>query len=521
MSSARGVVAAGHPATAEAGADVLREGGNAVDAAVAAVLTSFVAESPLTGFGAGGFMLVHEPGNPDVLIDFFVAAGGSDGVERTAELVPIPVYFDQTPQTFHVGAASCGVPGNPAGLERAIERFGSMPLSKLVVAGARLAREGVRVNAQQAYIFKLLEPILRFSPESDALYAPRETMLKEGDTFRYPEMGDALERFGAEGAAPFYGGEIGRAVCAWVRERGGTLGVEDMEAYEAIEREPIRVRFRDTDVLTTPPPSSGGILLAFALGLLERLGEHSGVEAVVAAMEAANASRGEAFHEGLHDQGYAERFLDPARVDRVAERIRSGDWIGGAGGAGGPGDGLGSTTHVATLDAKGMCATVTCSNGTCSGMLVPGTGVHVNNMLGEEDLNPHGFHRIPPGRRVSSMMSPTVVLREGQIALGLGSAGSNRIRSAILQVILRELEDGMKTDEAVRAPRLHFEAGTVQAEPGVDPEGLDRLEQRGVPVVRWERQNLYFGGVQAVARASGGELDGGGDPRRGGSVAPA
>jgi gamma-glutamyltranspeptidase/glutathione hydrolase len=154
-------------------------------------------------------------------------------------------------------------------------------------------------------------------------------------------------------------------------------------------------------------------------------------------------------------------------------------------------------------------------------MLVPGTGVHVNNMLGEEDLNPHGFHRIPPGRRVSSMMSPTVVLRDGEIALGLGSAGSNRIRSAILQVILRALEDGLEADEAVRAARLHFEAGTVQAEPGVDPEGLDRLEQRGVPVVRWQRQNLYFGGVQAVAREPSGALDGGGDPRRGGSVAHA
>ena len=112
--SAKGVVAAGHPLTAEAGAEVLREGGNAVDAAASAVLTSFVTESPLTGFGAGGFMLVHKPGVPDVLFDYFVAAGGADGVERKAELVPIPVYFDETPQTFNCGAASCGVPGNPA-----------------------------------------------------------------------------------------------------------------------------------------------------------------------------------------------------------------------------------------------------------------------------------------------------------------------------------------------------------------------------------------------------------------------
>jgi gamma-glutamyltranspeptidase/glutathione hydrolase len=141
-------------------------------------------------------------------------------------------------------------------------------------------------------------------------------------------------------------------------------------------------------------------------------------------------------------------------------------------------------------------------------------------MLGEEDLNPLGFHQIPAGRRVPSMMAPTVVLRGGEIALGLGSAGSNRIRSAILQTIIRYLEDGMGPEEAVRAPRIHFEDGEVQAEPGVDEAALKRLESRGVPVARWQRQNLYFGGVQAVAGEPGrsGGPSGGGDPRRGGAV---
>jgi gamma-glutamyltranspeptidase/glutathione hydrolase len=171
------------------------------------------------------------------------------------------------------------------------------------------------------------------------------------------------------------------------------------------------------------------------------------------------------------------------------------------------------------LDAQGNCASVTCSNGTGSGVVVPGTGEHLNNMLGEEDLNPQGFHRIPPGRRVSSMMSPTLALRDGEVMLGLGSAGSNRIRSAILQVVVKVLEDGMDADEAVHAGRLHFEAGTVQAEPGMDEAGLADLERRGVPVVRWKRQNLYFGGAQAVSRdPETDELSGGGDPRRGGAV---
>ena len=514
----RGVVAAGHPVTAEAGAEVLREGGNAVDAAVCAVLTSFVAESPLTGFGAGGFMLVHRPAgaapgrasrakrevsgvpeeaaSEDVLFDFFVAAGGADGAGRGSELIPIPVDFGGTVQVFHVGAASCGVPGNPAGLERVRDRFGSVPMERLAAPGIRLGREGVMVTPEQAYFHEILDPILTSTPEGAALYAPEGRVLREGETFRFPEAADALERFAAEGAEPFYRGDIAATIAEWVRERGGTLGMDDLAAYETLEREPVAARFRDADGLTNPPPSSGGILIAYALAVLERLGERTGVEELVEATRQANERRTEEFAEGLHDRRFVETFFDEL-----------------------PGNGLGSTTHLAVLDADGMCASVTCSNGTGSGLVVPGTGVHVNNMLGEEDLNPRGFHRIPPGRRVSSMMAPTVALRDGEVVLGLGSAGSNRIRSAILETTVRVLEQGMDAGEAVRSPRLHFEAGTVQAEPGVDEEGLARVEEAGTPVVRWTRRNLYFGGVQAVARdPATGELSGGGDPRRGGAV---
>jgi gamma-glutamyltranspeptidase/glutathione hydrolase len=433
------------------------------------------------------------------------------------------VYFDETPQTFNCGAASCGVPGNPAGIEHLWRRFGSVPLERLAAPGIGLGREGVELAGAAAYFHEILEPILTSTPESAALYQPEGKRLVEGDVFRYPEMSAALERFAAEGSEPFYRGDIALAVCDWVRERGGTLGMDDMAAYEPIERVPVDTGFRGYDVLTNPPPSSGGILIGYSLALLDRLGERSGVEQIVAATEAANLRRSDEFHRGLHDVEYVRRFL-ATDFDTLAERIRAGEWIGGRGGAGGPGitDQLGSTTHISVMDAEGNCASVTCSNGTGSGIVVPGTGVHVNNMLGEEDLNPQGFHRIPPGQRVSSMMSPTLVLRDGEAVLGLGSAGSNRIRSAILQTILRVLEQGMEAGEAVRAGRLHFEAGTVQAEPEVDEAGLADLERRGVPVVRWKRRNVFFGGAQAVARDPGtGELSGGGDPRRGGAVAVA
>lgn len=499
-----GVVAAGHPLTAEAGADVLRAGGNAVDAAVAAVLASFAVESPLTGFGAGGFMMISR-GEETVLIDFFVAAPGKDGTERGVELAAVPVHFDEeTVQTFYVGPASCGVPGTAAGLELALQRFGTAPLADLTRAGVKLAREGAPVNAEQAYILEILWPIHRRLAETRQLYAPEGPPLGEGDVFRFLELAEALERFGAEGAEPFYRGEVATALSGYVSAHGGMLSATDLAEYEAIERRPIHAPFRGAEVLTNPPPSSGGILIAYSLGLLERLGDTSGPEQLVAAMDAANSTRGKEFAEGLYGEGLEQALLDPERLDLKA------------------GDLLGSTTHIAVLDGEGMCASVTCSNGSGSGVLVPGTGVILNNMLGEEDLNPLGFHAIAPGRRVPSMMAPTVVRRDGEIELGLGSAGSNRIRSAILQTVVRAVEQGMGAGDAVRAPRLHFEQGVVQAEPGIDEGALARIEARGIPVLRRPRINLFFGGVQAVARdRTTGALSGGGDPRRGGSVAVA
>jgi gamma-glutamyltranspeptidase/glutathione hydrolase len=513
----RGVVAAGHPLTAEAGARVLREGGNAVDAAVAAVATSLVTESPLTGLGAGGYMLVHR-GAENVVLDFFVAVPGAAGRERSSELVPIPVYFTaESQQVFHIGAASCGVLGVPAGLVAAAERFGSVPLAELVAPAVSMARDGVTVNGEQAFFLEILTPILTHFSEGERIYAPEGRMLGEGDTFRFPALGDALERLAAEGAEPFYRGDVATAVSDWVLERGGTLGHEDLAAYQPVAREPVRVTFRGREILTNPPPSSGGVLIAYALALLEAIGD-TDLETMVGAMEAAQAARGEEFLAGLLSDGFAERFLDPDAVARAASAIADRRRSGAA--PPDPADRLGSTTHITAVDADGSCASVTCSNGTGSGVIVPGTGIHVNNMLGEEDLNPHGFHRHAPSTRMPSMMSPTVVVGVDGLEAGLGSGGSNRIRSAILQTLARLVADGVAVDEAVVAPRVHFEAGAVQAEPGVDEEGLRRLERRGYEVVRWPDRNVFFGGVHAVARDPGsGRLQGGGDPRRGGAVA--
>ena len=499
----RGVVAAGHPLTAEAGAAVLREGGNAVDAAVAAVLMSFVSESPLTGPGAGGFMLVHAGGESH-LLDFFVAAPGRGPANSDpAPLVPIDVQFAEGAiQRFNCGPSSCGAYGNPAGLAEALRRFGTVGLERLTAGPARAAREGVEVTPVQAFLFEVLSPIMRSTPEAAAVYEPDSRSLRAGETICLPELGDLLERLGADGPDFLYTGETAGSISDWVLERGGLLTREDLAAYEVVERRPASARFRGREVLTNPPPSSGGILIADALELLERIDRPGDTRALAEVIASTNRARDEEFLAGLSSDGYARRFLASDALDEVAGEVASR---------------LGSTTHVSVMDAEGACASVTCSNGSCSGVIVPGTGVHLNNMLGEEDLNPHGFHRHPAGARVPSMMAPTVVLRDGRPEIALGSAGSNRIRSAIVQTVAGVIDGGLAAQEAVDAPRVHVEGDLVDSEPGVDAGALQSLEASGWRLRRFAERNLYFGGVQAVVRdAQTGALTGGGDPRRGG-----
>jgi gamma-glutamyltranspeptidase / glutathione hydrolase len=482
-----GVIAAGHPLTAQAGAEVLRAGGNAVDAAVGAMLTSFAAEPLLTGLGAGGYMLVAGGGQEPVLLDFFVQAPARRRDEGAAELEAVDVSFGDAVQVFHIGPASCGVYGTPAGVCAAVERWGTIPLARLAGPAARLAREGVTLNAGQAYVAEILADLLTSTPECAALWAPHGQVLREGELLRNPELGDALERLGADGAEPFYRGDVARAVCAWLKERGGSLSARELESYRAIEREPLSVDYRDRTVLTNPPPSAGGTLLAYSLALLDRGPQPPPLQEVLAAMESAQAERTPEFVEGLAQEGFLERFLAAK---------------------------LGSTTHISVLDSHGRACSVTCTNGEGSGVVVPGTGIHVNNVMGEEDLNPLGFHRHPAGRRMPSMMAPSVVLRDGEVELVLGSAGSNRIRSAILQTIVGVVDHGLGARAAVNAPRAHVEDGIVYHEPGIDIPASRALDLER-EVVRFHSLNLFFGGVQAV-HSVGGRLTGAGDPRRGG-----
>lgn len=484
----------------------MHAGGNAVDAALGALLAAFTCEPVLTSLGAGGYMLVIPPEGEPVVLDFFVDAPGH-GLETerriTATMDAVDVSFGDAVQRFHGGPGSAGVYGMPAGIVEASRRYGELPLAALTGPAAELARTGEPLSAEQAHIVEIVSGLVTLTPEVAALFAPAGRLLLAGEVYRDPALGEALDLLGAQGSDPFYTGAVAEAVVSWLEQHGGLVTAEDLANYRVSTRDPVRTFFRGREVLTNPPSSAGGVLIARMLQHLDRMAAPISAPQLITAMEEVQALRTDGFLQELNDDGFATRFLADHQADASA------DAEGGAGGL------LGSTTHIATMDADGLACSVTTSNGSSSGVVIPATGIHINNMLGEQDLNPQGFHRHPAGRRLPSMMAPTAVLRDGTPELVLGSAGSNRIRSAIIQTILRVIDDGMTAADAVLAPRLHYEDGVLYTEPGAVPEGVDTGRHE---VVNFSHRNLFFGGAQAVQRDRGGRFWGGGDPRRGGAA---
>ena len=513
MAKTKGVIAAGHPATAEAGRVILESGGNAVDAAIAAALAACVAEPCLTSLAGGGFMLVQraEDAKP-VVLDYFVSMPGK-GLEsegrQISDLTPCEVDFGGTIQMFHAGPASVGVPGLAAGLWKAHERFGSIPMTELAKPAAQLARKGAVTNKQQAYIAEILREILKLTPETTALFYRGEKTIPDGTVFKLPEYADTLEHLAKDGVASFYEGEIARAMEQVVAEGGGLLTKTDLTKYEVTERRPVAAEYRGRTLYSNPPPSSGGALIAHTLSLLSHfdLGSFGWqstkhLRHLAEAMASTNEVRKARFDEGIHDDDILERLLAAEVLADDRNKLSNR---------------LGNTTHISVMDADGNAVSTTSSNGESAGMLIPGTGVLLNNMLGEEDLNPGGFHQHPVGRRLPSMMSPSILVRDGEPQLALGSAGSNRIRSAVVQVVSAQVDFGMEIAEAVEAPRAHFERKTLELEAGIPKEIAKELSVAGYQVNLWPQKNPFFGGVQAAGRnPKTSQLEGAGDSRRGG-----
>ncbi|MGK7942543.1 MAG: gamma-glutamyltransferase [Crocosphaera sp.] len=506
-----GAIAAGHPKTAEAGQIMFEHGGNAFDAAIAAMLASFVVESTLTSAAGGGFLLAYTKEQQSLLFDFFSQTPKLKKTIDKVDFYPVNINFGGAIQEFHIGLGSIAVPGSLMGLFEVHQKLGKLPFSLIIEPAIHYARNGYKINCYNRVTFEVLEPVLRASSESQKIYLPRNELLNIGEIAYIKDFANALEELAKKGIKEFYQGDFAHQI-ARDMEQGGYLTIEDLSQYSVVKRKPLKFNYRDYQLLTNPPPSSGGILIAYSLKILEKIdiakldfASNKHLQLLAKTMEITNNARKRNYDNYIYDKNIEEKFLKENNLFKSQKQLQENinKW--------------GSTTHISVIDEQGNAASVTNSNGEGSSYIIPNTGIMLNNMLGEADLNPLGFHNWPCDRRISSMMSPTIILKEGKPKIVLGSGGSNRIRTAILQVISNLLDFNFSLEEAISKPRVHWENNIFNLEPTESLEESHTLElPPETEVISWEELSMFFGGVHGVRRRDNQDLEGFGDPRRAG-----
>ena len=425
----------------------------------------------------------------------------------------VDLDFGPTTQRFYIGAASAAVPGVLPGLCTALERWGRWPLSKVIVPACRMLREGPELGPYQGRAAKLLEPILTYTESGRGVFHIDGRMIRAGDSFKLPQLADTLEAMASRGWRGWHQDVfIDQMLTQFGPANGGLLTRDDITGYEVVFREPLSLRYHHSQVLTPPPPAAGGPMIAVMLRLLDtvELGklapmspQHS--KLLACAMTVADEARSEG--QQALDGDRFRHWLDRFDQLRASERLPSASTPGGPG----------STTHVSVIDADGNAAAVTFSYGEGNAHIIGDTGIMMNNLMGEEDLFPDGFHSVQRGVRLPTMMSPTVLLDDDGGVTVLGTGGANRIRTAIVQVISLLHDHHYDVDRAVVAPRIHYEAGVLNAEIFELADAGAALEALGPDkMVRFEDRSLFFGGVHMVCRNRDGRVSGAGDPRRGG-----
>jgi gamma-glutamyltranspeptidase/glutathione hydrolase len=502
-------IASGSPLSAEAGADIADAGGNAVDAAVAAVLVSMCTDPGVIAPGGGGFLTIWPAGDEPVVIDAYAEMPGR-GLARErfgAGGREIWMEYGGGTRTI-VGPGSVAVPGALAGFGLAIERYGSLPWREILQPAVDAVAGGFPVSGAAAqYLAYAHEAVFGWDPDSHAvIHHPDGSPVAEGDVIRMPDLAATLTALAEEGPDLLYRGELGRLTARAVLEGGGILTEADLAAYTPVVRTPIVVGLDAWKVATNPPPAVGGACLAAMLLLMEDHEFHSWSAEEVDAL--VRVQRGVL--------GYRRRRLDPHDTDRAAEAeallemARMAD-LGGIISA--P-----STVHTSSVDSGGLGCAVTVSAGYGSGMMTPGTGFWLNNSLGEIELHPDGFHGVPTGTRLVSNMAPTVARGRDGSVLAIGSPGADRITTAISSVLLNFIHLGLSLSEAVAHPRLHTEVfegrPTIACEPGLPVRPFDDLTVR-----RFPDKSMYFGGVQAALWDPDAGHYEAADPRRAGGTA--
>ncbi len=521
-----GVIAAGSRGTAAAGATILAQGGNAVDAAVAAAFASFIAEVGVVHLGGSGIAHLYDASNGRSLVyDFFSNAPGLGSTfPEKLDFDEVTIDFGSTTQNFHLGRASVAVPGNIFGLCQMAADYGRLPLRALLQPALQLAQDGIHLEAFQIDTCKLLQPLYTHTAEIRHIFAPNGRLLNNGDKLFIPNLANTLLALAEEGEALIRNGRLAQAILTDQQSNGGLITPIDLADYTVRKLDSIRIPYRDCEVLLPPLSSVGGIFTAFTLKLLSGLEMHNlhygstrHLQLLYEVMAA--TSRARQIWDRQHDMMPISEFLDDIFIGRFHEEVEQSLWAKRPSSLVAEAKGPNNTSHLSVIDDSGLAVSLTTSAGESAGYVVPGTGFIPNNMMGEEDLHPLGFHTRPAGQRIATMMTPAIVLKDQQPRLVMGSGGSVRIRSAILQVLSNLLDFGMTLHDTVQTARVHIENGVLQCEAGFNEQAVAELETLGYPVNRWLSRSLYFGGAHSVSRTDNGRLAAAGDNRRGGATA--
>jgi gamma-glutamyltranspeptidase/glutathione hydrolase len=510
-----GVIAAGNHYIADAGAEVLKAGGNAFDAAIAAVLTTFAAEPHATSAGGGGFMNVFTSKGENIVFDFFAQTPKQKRTTSELNFYDVTLDFGDTKQVFHGGLGAMAVPGNIAGLFHIHQKLGRMTFKELAQPAILAAKNGVLYDEYFKWCVGLVGPIQTSLPSGKKQLEPNGKPMEVGELFKMSDFASVLETLSLEGKREFYEGEIAQKVVKDCKEIGGHLTMDDFLNYQVLERKPLRIDYRDFEISTNPPPSAGGSMVTFTLKMLEKanlqkygFGSAKHLQWLTNSQRVTKAARQTMFDAHQYESDIVQRFFSKMHIEKWQTELlaKLNNW--------------GSTTHLSVVDNEGNWASVTTSFGAGSGYVIPQTGIMMNNMLGEADLNPKGFHLWANNQRITSMMSPTLVLKDKKPILATGTGGANRIRTTIAQVISNLIDFQMKPQEAVEAPRLHWEEGEINLEPGFEEDSI-KLIQTPEPLKKnvFAKKAFYFGGAHTVfVEGKEDSLNGVGDFRRVGAV---
>ena len=525
----RGVIAAGGPETAAAATEILNKGGNAVDAAVAAAFASFIGEIGVVHLGGSGMAQIYVPKTETAVVyDFFSntpGLGGSQPAAGALDFDEVMIDFGATTQYFHLGRASVAVPGNIFGLCQMAADHGNLSLPELLEPAMRLARDGVILEPFQADTCALLTPLYTNTASMRAIFTPNGRMIQAGERLMIPDLLETLQDLAGNGAQILRNGRLAQALITDQKANHGLLTAQDLQQYQVYTRAPIRLPYHGYEILLPPPSSTGGVLTAFTMKLMARFyaqrrsyGKIDHLRLLYEIMAATTRAR-PFWDDADSDETAVNQFLNAKVIDRFEAEIRAAlaqdRFLPGIPEPPGPS----STSHLSVIDENGMTVSLTTTAGESAGFVVPGTGFIPNNIMGEEDLHPNGFHSQPAGERIATMMTPTIVLQNNQPRLAIGSGGSARIRSAIMQVLSNLLDFRQPLIEAVNNSRVHIEDGVLQCEAGYDETAVAALAALGYPVNRWSTRSIYFGGAHSVSRTKNGRLVAAGDDRRGGATA--